>query len=61
MTLQIIDISQQPSTAIVVAVAVIIFIASTIISGFVVYKIKLRKLMAQAEKDENQPTDNDEK
>ncbi len=62
MTLQIIDLltincnvimAKQPSVTVIIIVAVVVFIASTVISGFAAYKIKRRCLKLQADKEKN--------
>ncbi len=66
MTLPIIDlnfslaVSQQPSVAVIIIVAVVVFVVSTVISGFAAYKIKRRSLQSQTDKEEN-PTSADRK
>ena len=62
MTLQIIEFitmsicvihTEQPSDAVIIIIAVAVFIAATVISGFLTYKIKRRSLKLQADKEEN--------
>ena len=61
MTLLTIDASTQPSMTAVVIIAAVVFIVSTVVSSFISYKIKLRKLQRLDENDAEQTSvDNEE-
>lgn len=60
MTLPTIDISAQPSMAAVVIIAAVVFIVSTVVSGFISYKIKLRNLERLNENDDELTSVDDE-
>lgn len=60
MTLPTIDISAQPSMAAVVIIAAVVFIVSTVVSGFISYKIKLRHLERLDENDDELTSVDDE-
>jgi uncharacterized membrane protein len=61
MTLLTIDASTQPSMTAVVIIAAVVFIVSTVVSGFISYKIKLRNLQRLDENDNEQTSvDNEE-
>ena len=60
MTLPTIDISTQPSMAAVVIIAAVVFIVSTVVSGVISYKIKLRDLERLDENDDELTSVDDE-
>lgn len=61
MTLLTINSLTQPSMTAVVIIAAVVFIVSTVISGFISYKIKLRNLKRLSENnDEQTSVDNEE-
>ena len=60
MTLPTIDISAQPSMAAVVIIAAVVFIVSTVVSGFISYKIKLSNLERLDENDDELTSVDDE-
>ncbi len=47
-----VGLSEKPDTLLIIAVSVVIFIAVSVISGILAYKLKLKKIRQNKEKDD---------
>lgn len=47
-----VSLSEKPDTLLIIVISVVIFIAVSVISGILAYKLKLRKIRQNKEKDD---------